>query len=229
MTEQWEVVVGNIGTVFNAPNGSDAKLCFEEYKQMSMDGYGRSAHEHVALFRNGEIVQKYNPTNEPEDKMTVEVCDALHKHGALTYKQITDICPSVESAQNIQDMVSGESIHQAYVLSEDTAAYYADQADSFNTPLQSETTRYFVWDHACELFQPDQFREVNEAHALKICKEDPEKLVVAAEYGGVGIANANVVTFEDGKLQAVPDYTLEMHSDAIDIGQALLRAIGKLL
>jgi hypothetical protein len=80
MTEQWEVIVSNVGTVFSAPNGEDAKLCFEEYKDMSDNNVGRAAGENVTLFRDGEVVsEKVGRLHQDEGACPITLFEALSK------------------------------------------------------------------------------------------------------------------------------------------------------
>lgn len=97
MAERWEVIVGNIGTVFNAEDGTNAKICFGEYKQMSIDGYGRAAHEKVTLFHNYEIVEEHLPCDHPQlyANLSVTFCVAIKHNSAqeieAAHKMVTDI------------------------------------------------------------------------------------------------------------------------------------------
>ena len=56
------VVVGNIGTVVDSKEKGAytiARKAFEEYRQMSKDGYGRAAGEDVTWFMDGEPFYTY--------------------------------------------------------------------------------------------------------------------------------------------------------------------------
>ena len=57
----WEVIVGNVGTVFIGANGFNAIKCFNEYVSLSKSGYGRASNENVYLIKNGEINKEYHP------------------------------------------------------------------------------------------------------------------------------------------------------------------------
>jgi len=59
MKNQYEVVVGNIGTVYSGWSTKDAARTFMEYRVQSKSGYGRASHEPVTLFYDGEIVKEY--------------------------------------------------------------------------------------------------------------------------------------------------------------------------
>jgi len=63
----WEVVVGNVGTVYSGTNGAEARKTFLVYRKQSRTGQGRAAGEEVTLFKDGEPVESYwgaqrNPT-----------------------------------------------------------------------------------------------------------------------------------------------------------------------
>lgn len=54
-----EVVVGNIGTVYEGQDRAEADKVYAEYVRQSEGGYGRAAGEGVTLFVDGEIVQEH--------------------------------------------------------------------------------------------------------------------------------------------------------------------------
>jgi hypothetical protein len=56
---RYQVVVGNIGTVYSGNDASKARRAFEEYKEQSLTNYGRAAGESVTWFENGEIMRAY--------------------------------------------------------------------------------------------------------------------------------------------------------------------------
>jgi hypothetical protein len=56
------VVVGNIGTVVDSKEKGAytiARKAFEEYRQMSKDGYGRAAGEDVTWLMDGEPYREF--------------------------------------------------------------------------------------------------------------------------------------------------------------------------
>jgi hypothetical protein len=61
MKNHWELIVGNLGTVYSGTDGFHAIVDFNEYVKMSKDGYGRVAGEPVTLFKNGEVHKEYEP------------------------------------------------------------------------------------------------------------------------------------------------------------------------
>lgn len=61
MLPTYEVIVGNIGTVYR---GSDSHLAYIEYEEAvgaSQSGYGRAAGEPVTLFEDGEVIKEHAP------------------------------------------------------------------------------------------------------------------------------------------------------------------------
>jgi hypothetical protein len=57
--EPWEVIVGNIGSVYSGTDETLARATFATYKQNSIDNYGRAAGEDVTLMRNDEPVEEF--------------------------------------------------------------------------------------------------------------------------------------------------------------------------
>ena len=55
----YQVVVGNVGTVYDGDSYNDAMHAYGDYRQQSMDGIGRAAGESVTLFNDGEIEKEY--------------------------------------------------------------------------------------------------------------------------------------------------------------------------
>jgi hypothetical protein len=66
----YEVVVGNIGTVYTGANKAVAQRCFKGYAGRSRLGVGRGAHENVTLFQNGEIVKEHTVVEPSENPNT---------------------------------------------------------------------------------------------------------------------------------------------------------------
>lgn len=56
---KFEVVVGNIGSVYHGDLLREALLTFKVYKDQSKEGYGRAGGEQVTLFRDGEPWREY--------------------------------------------------------------------------------------------------------------------------------------------------------------------------
>ncbi len=60
----WEVIVGNIGTVYSGDDELEARCEWETYVAVSKRGHGRGGNETVMLMCDGEIDTWYYP--EPE-------------------------------------------------------------------------------------------------------------------------------------------------------------------
>lgn len=58
----FEVVVGNIGTVYSGNNYMQAECCYFRYLKQSRKGEGRAAGESVVLFHHGEIKREHAGT-----------------------------------------------------------------------------------------------------------------------------------------------------------------------
>lgn len=57
----FQVIVGNIGTVYAGPLLREALSEYAEYRKQSVNNYGRAAGETVTLLRRGEIQYEYIP------------------------------------------------------------------------------------------------------------------------------------------------------------------------
>ena len=71
---EWEVVVGNVGTVYSGPSEEEARAVYSEYE---MGRGGRATGEPVTMMHDGEIVEEYPSADEelvsyPDDPMTDE-------------------------------------------------------------------------------------------------------------------------------------------------------------
>lgn len=74
---RYEVIVGNIGTVYNGPDSKKANEAFNEYKQQSLTGYGRASHEPVTLMVDGEPSKEFN--GYPDCYIQIEECRSGEK------------------------------------------------------------------------------------------------------------------------------------------------------
>lgn len=61
MEEDYQVIVGNIGTVYDGNNHLIALRTFLAYKRSSMIGTGKASGESVILMHKEEIEQEYYP------------------------------------------------------------------------------------------------------------------------------------------------------------------------
>lgn len=60
-TTYYQVIVGNIGTVYDGTNKIAAMKCYREYVQQSKEGYGSAGHEPVTVFQDDEVRESYDP------------------------------------------------------------------------------------------------------------------------------------------------------------------------
>jgi len=63
-TDSWEVVVGNVGMVYQGNDEVNARHKYDVYVDLSLSGSGRVGGEPVHLYHNGEIVAEYNFSRE---------------------------------------------------------------------------------------------------------------------------------------------------------------------
>jgi hypothetical protein len=59
MKTQYEVIVGNIGTVYSGSNGFEATKTYNQYIGQSKAPHGRASGETVTLFKNDEPYKEY--------------------------------------------------------------------------------------------------------------------------------------------------------------------------
>jgi len=55
----YEVIVGNIGSIYCGTNGWKALQLFNRYKKLSRMQYGRAAGENVAVMKDGDVYYEY--------------------------------------------------------------------------------------------------------------------------------------------------------------------------
>lgn len=67
-TYQYQVVVGNIGTVYDGPNVIEARMAYSSYVKQSTENYGRAAGESVTMFLNGEVRREHDGAGEDEER-----------------------------------------------------------------------------------------------------------------------------------------------------------------
>lgn len=59
----YEVIVGNIGTVYQGNNGFEATKEYNQYVRLSKDNYGRAAGEDVTIIRDNDVYKEYYGDN----------------------------------------------------------------------------------------------------------------------------------------------------------------------
>lgn len=57
----YQVIVGNIGTVYEGTNGFEAIKEYNQYVSISKEGTGRAGNEQVTLLRDNDIYKEYLP------------------------------------------------------------------------------------------------------------------------------------------------------------------------
>lgn len=57
----FELTVGNVGTVYTGRNKREASRLFRHYQELSESGSGRAGNETVTLFADNEIIREYIP------------------------------------------------------------------------------------------------------------------------------------------------------------------------
>ena len=63
----YQVIVGNVGTVYDGTSNSDAIMTWIAYCDMSREGRGRAAGETVTILKDGEIANEYTGTLAQEE------------------------------------------------------------------------------------------------------------------------------------------------------------------
>ncbi len=64
---KYEVVVGNIGTVYEGQNKDSARRAYGTYVRASQSGSGRGSGEDVTMFEDGEICREYTGSRSGEE------------------------------------------------------------------------------------------------------------------------------------------------------------------
>jgi hypothetical protein len=60
----YEVIVGNIGTVYSGDNLEHATAIFDSYVAQSRSTFGRAAGESVTLLQDDDIIREYEVEHE---------------------------------------------------------------------------------------------------------------------------------------------------------------------
>lgn len=56
---QYEVIVGNVGTIYSGTDKELTEKRFDDYMRISQAGIGRAGNEPVTLMKDGEIYIEY--------------------------------------------------------------------------------------------------------------------------------------------------------------------------
>ena len=68
MTNQWEVIVGNVGSVYVGNSKREAQRTYNRYVASSQTEVGRAGGEDVVLMCNGDISREYVGAIALQDK-----------------------------------------------------------------------------------------------------------------------------------------------------------------
>ena len=92
----YEVIVGNIGTVYSGGVHQSALNEFTIYRRKSLAGEGRAANEPVMLLRDGEIIREYSPeTKEEETSDEWRTCPNCNRTNSKnTWERFLGQCPN---------------------------------------------------------------------------------------------------------------------------------------
>jgi hypothetical protein len=63
--DKYEVIVGNIGSVYSGNNLKEALQTYRTYREQSESGLGRAGGESVTLMQDGEPRYEHHGTVEP--------------------------------------------------------------------------------------------------------------------------------------------------------------------
>ena len=103
----YEVIAGNVGTVYSGPDAEAAREKFQAYVEMSAEGFARVGGEQVTLFEDGEPVEEFVPPEpeEIENPDLVVFLEFLSKEGggiiAVFPEQVVDERGNVNCYQHI--------------------------------------------------------------------------------------------------------------------------------
>jgi len=113
--ENWQVIVGNVGTVYDGTSETAARLNFKEYREIADGTRGRAAGESVYLMCDGheidehigrfDLAENQEPAEEEEEPApTYEVIKYVRDvgptdtiHTGLTREEAKEICSSPDS------------------------------------------------------------------------------------------------------------------------------------
>lgn len=73
MKSLYEVIVGNVGTIYDGGSYREALKRFKTYVEISKSGSGRAGNEDVTLMRDGEIIKEHFGTQENPSSVRAQV------------------------------------------------------------------------------------------------------------------------------------------------------------
>lgn len=63
-THEYEVIVGNVGTVYRGTQRWEALVAYRTYRLQSYFDVGRTGNEEITLIEDGELIYQYTPVFE---------------------------------------------------------------------------------------------------------------------------------------------------------------------
>lgn len=128
---EYEVVVGNIGTVYRGPDYGIALDNFDEYYGQSRFRYGRASMEQVTLLCDGEPMKDYTPPPPLDPDLARELVAAVKAHAEAHYNEsgwdyIVECFTDEEIEQNLRQW-GVKTVEQAITEFGDTARLYAER------------------------------------------------------------------------------------------------------
>lgn len=109
---EYQVIVGNVGTVYSGNDFKKARGAFSSYKVQSKGGYGRASNEQVTLMENGEIKREYSPPKAklPTIKEIYPLVLAVKRDIADEYRAFEETDqPSIQLTVGWSDVTGGWS------------------------------------------------------------------------------------------------------------------------
>ena len=109
-SDNYVVIVGNIGLVHAGLSYDVALEIFNDYKTISKTGLGRAAGEAVTLFKNGEPFKEFYP-EEPGrfQTLTLKIRVTYDMRGGATVEEVTNqLCQAADFLYG-EGLLSGET------------------------------------------------------------------------------------------------------------------------
>ena len=79
---KYQVIVGNVGIVYDGDDGAEAQENYNEYAKQSQEGYGRASNEQVTLFVDGEVALEIDFIGEDDSMIICTGCEkTVKEHG----------------------------------------------------------------------------------------------------------------------------------------------------
>ncbi len=124
---KFQVVVGNVGIVYDGDNDEKAEEIFEEYIEISKSGASRAGDEPVTLMEDNDIVDEYMPPepseSEGEDNPVSRRGKVLAEAGAIRLRRgrggiWVELVPGILDEEDIEELRSKPMASALYELFE---------------------------------------------------------------------------------------------------------------